>query len=137
MKILILLFLVLCTYFDLKSLRVPLALVAGFGVACGGLCLWSGGFAGGEFLLRLLPGVVFLLLAFLTREAVGYGDGAVLLPVCLLLKMPVIMAFIMLALAFCALFSLVLVMLKKGGKETRLPFMPFLLAAWGVIIIWW
>jgi leader peptidase (prepilin peptidase)/N-methyltransferase len=133
-KILVLLFLALCAYCDLKALQIPVRLVASFGFVSVVLCYGGGGFANGEFLLRLVPGVVFLLLAFLTREAVGYGDGLVLLPVCLLLEMKAIMVLVMLALLLCAIISLIIMILKKGGRQTRLPFMPFLLAAWGIII---
>jgi leader peptidase (prepilin peptidase)/N-methyltransferase len=135
-KTLVLLFLALCAYYDLKSWAVPVRLVAVFGFVSVALCLALGGFASGEFLLRLMPGAVFLLLAFLTREAVGYGDGLVLLPVCLLLEMKAVMIFVMLALLMCAAVSLPVMIKKKGNRQTRLPFMPFLLASWEVIILW-
>jgi leader peptidase (prepilin peptidase)/N-methyltransferase len=135
-KIFVLLFLALCAYYDLKSLQLPLFLLVVFGVASGVLCLANDGFANGEFLLCLMPGMLFLLISFLTREALGYGDGVVLLLVCLLLEMKTIMLFIMLALALSALTALAVVTLMKKSRQTRLPFMPFLLVAWGVIIIW-
>jgi leader peptidase (prepilin peptidase)/N-methyltransferase len=135
-KIFVLLFLALCAYYDLKSLQLPLLLLVAFGVASGVWCLANDGFANGEFLLCLMPGILFLLVSFLTREALGYGDGVVLLLVCLLLEMKTVMLFIMLALALSALTALVIVTLMKKSRQTRLPFMPFLLVAWGVIIIW-
>jgi leader peptidase (prepilin peptidase)/N-methyltransferase len=84
-----------------------------------------------------MPGALFIIIAFLTKQALGYGDGAVILLLGLLLEFNVIITFIMLALLFSAIVSLFILLFKKGNVQTRLPFMPFLLSAWGVLLLWY
>jgi leader peptidase (prepilin peptidase)/N-methyltransferase len=133
----ILLFLASCAYFDLKSKQIPLLLLYAFGLIIGGICWWNGYFNEGGFFLRIMPGALFIIIAFVTKQALGYGDGAVILLLGLLLDFKTILTFLVIALLFSAIVSLLLLLFKKGNAQTKLPFLPFLLSAWGVILIWY
>ncbi len=78
------------------------------------------------FVAALLPGCVFLLLAFVTREQIGYGDGMILTIIGILYPIWRVMVVTGIALLIISVMSIVLLVLKKGNRYTRLPFVPFL-----------
>ena len=84
--------------------------------------------------MAFLPGVVALLLAYITREQIGYGDGLLLLAMggCVGLRQTVIIVGLALGASF--LVSVVLVLLKKAERTQKLPFVPFLFVGW--MIAW-
>ena len=83
--------------------------------------------------LSLLPGMALLGMAALSREKMGYGDGimAALVGPCFGLQQMV--AGLFLAFLFSAMVSVVLIALKKAGRKTTIPFLPFLTAGIGVM----
>lgn len=78
----------------------------------------------------VLPGVFLILLGAVTRQAIGYGDGLLLLACGLCLGGE--MAGILLLTGLFLLFpvSLSLLLCGKAQRKTQLPFAPFLLAAY-------
>ena len=93
----------------------------------------------GEILVQalwgVLPGVICLFLAYVTREQIGYGDGwvMVLVGVVFGIKKTVIMVFTSMTILTC--FSVVLLVAKKAGRKTSIPFIPFLLLGSVMIMI--
>ena len=83
--------------------------------------------------LSLLPGLALLGLAALSRERMGYGDGimAALIGPCFGLQQMVTGLF--LAFLLSAVVSVGLIALKKAGRKTTIPFLPFLTAGMGVM----
>lgn len=78
----------------------------------------------------MLPGGILLIIAKITRQAVGYGDG-ILLTVCGLClggKIAVLLFVTGLWLLFPV--SMVLLLSGRAGRRDELPFAPFLLAAY-------
>lgn len=99
-------------------------------VIASGILLIAGGFyrvgwqsrAGG-----LAVGALLLLFGYFSKEAVGIADG-VIISVCgaaFGIYETVTMCFF--AALYAAAFSFVLFMLKKVGRKSRIPFLPFLL----------
>lgn len=84
--------------------------------------------------MSFLPGIIALVLSFVTKEQLGYGDG------CLLLAMGGCMGFqktimaVMLALSASFLISILLIILRKAGRKQKLPFVPLLFA--GSMAVW-
>lgn len=78
------------------------------------------------FFAALLPGCVLLLLAFVTREQIGYGDGMVLMIIGILYPVWRVMAVMGISLFITSIISIFVLLLKKGNRNTRLPFIPFL-----------
>lgn len=87
-------------------------------------------------MLRFLPGGFVLLLAWLTREGIGYGDGFVILSLGCFYTMQQIAAVCMLAVTAAGLAALFLLVVFHKGRKAQIPFVPFLLAAhllyWGM-----
>ncbi|MDO5344737.1 MAG: prepilin peptidase [Lachnospiraceae bacterium] len=82
-------------------------------------------------------GLGMLLLSWATREAIGYGDGLVVAACGAALGFVKTMGVITAALCFAAVWSGILLILKKAGRGDSFPFLPFLLVAevCGVILL--
>ena len=127
---------------DIKSRRVPAWLIVGGGavnvmISVGEDVLTLGaqmtqGDYWGTLLGGIIPGVFLLLLVPITG-CVGWGDGAVmtLLGISLGLRGSVLVLCAGLFLA--ALWSVVLLVLRKANRNTCLPFLPFLTMGWFLV----
>lgn len=104
------------------------------------LLLTAAGFAGGilwqliyrtrdmpQIAASWIPGALFLILSYISRERVGYGDGFLLLSLGSWLG--VWDTFLMLtgALILCSGCCIVLLLTKKAGRKDEVPFIPFML----------
>lgn len=128
-----LLFLALLTAEDIRDKRISFYKLILFGVAAVLYLLvlkqsgWQAVIGG------LLPGGLLLLLAFFTRESIGYGDGAAVAVLGLWtggwFAMRAAMAGTMLAGAWG------MIMLLRKKKEL-IPFMPFLLLGMEVVLFY-
>lgn len=78
-------------------------------------------------LIRLIPGILFIVFTFASKEAIGTGDGIVILALGTILGIENTFKAIFYATVLASVFSLVLICLRKVNKKTRLPFVPFLL----------
>ena len=113
--------------------------------------LWFGGVAGiiynlmkmitkefvwEERFTAYLPGLLILVIAKITGEKIGYGDGWVVLILGSFLGIFEIYVMLQLAVILAAVVSVGLLCTKKAGREYRIPFLPFLWAAyicqWGI-----
>jgi leader peptidase (prepilin peptidase)/N-methyltransferase len=117
---------------DLQKKEVSLVITLLYGI-CGVLLRIVGGFDGRDFVLALLPGAVCMLLSFVTKGQIGYGDAWILLATGCCMRGADLLMVCMLALAGAGLVALFLLVVfrKKGSFE--FPFVPFLLA--GVICV--
>lgn len=84
-----------------------------------GLVIWE------NLLLGAVPGMVLLSLAGITKGA-GIGDGIVLLQMNFFLLLDKVIISFGISLLSMGLFSLLILLTKKGSKDTRLPYLPFL-----------
>ena len=122
--------------FDLKSRKVPVKLLA-VGMAAGifFLCsrVWSSTGTDnfiqivGESVGCFVPGLLLLLLTFITEKKVGIGDGIMLLLIGGMEGAGVVWAVFCLALFVQSLAAAVLLICKKANRKTALPFIPFML----------
>ena len=133
MEIVVGLFLSICGYSDLKRREISLLIVGAFfvfGVIVQVIWVplspleWIGGMAVG--------GGIFIAGA-VTREAIGYGDAWVIGVLGLFLGVFTVIELLLIALTLSALMSAALLLCRKIGRKTRLPFVPFLFVAY---IIW-
>lgn len=81
----------------------------------------------------MLPGALLLLLAFVTKKA-GYGDGIVLCCLGMVLGGEKSLMLLGISLFLTSLFALVLLVMHRVRRNSCLPFVPFLAAAWLVVI---
>lgn len=78
------------------------------------------------FVGGIAEGAALLLVSFATREGIGMGDGFILMCTGAFLgaKNNLIMFFV--ACLLCSVLSGILIAGKKAGRNTRIPFVPFL-----------
>ena len=82
-----------------------------------------------ECLAGLIPGAVLLILSVSFRSQIGTGDGTVVLACGLATGFERTFAALTAALVFCAVFSGILLLLRRIRRSDSLPFLPFLAAA--------
>lgn len=80
-----------------------------------------------EFILADMMGIVLLLFSMGTENSLGLGDVWVIFALGCMLENELYILTLLLALLFSAFFSAGMLILKKAGKETEIPFVPFLL----------
>lgn len=87
--------------------------------------VWKGQIGGKELFWSLVPGIVLLAVAVLTKKA-GWADGVVLLFLGILTGFRECIFSFILSMLFISMVSLVLLALKKVKKNTKLPYLLFL-----------
>ena len=105
---------------DIRKRRIPVWMLMAGGIlaAAAVWSQWNGDWQ--ELILGMLPGGVFLGIAFGTKM-VGYGDGVVLLLLGMLSGIGSSLIVVGAALCMAAVCSLILLILKKAGRYTRIP----------------
>lgn len=109
---------------DLKTRKLDLGLLAAFSLPLIILTALDGAyFVSRERLAGLMVGAVLLVIAFISREAVGKGDGLAVMWLGYATGLGTVISALFAAwgLAFiCAL------IMTAAGKKKRIPFIPFL-----------
>lgn len=118
---------------DIRKRNVPVWLLIP-----GGILAFAGvverQYGGLEIARSMIPGVVLLLLAMTTGN-VGYGDGIVMLFLGMVSGSGKSFLLFGVSLFLAAIFSLILLIMRKVKKNTGIPFLPFLNAAWLITTI--
>ena len=114
---------------------VPLLLVqavVGIGMKCSGE-LW-----GQMWVERFSPGLVLLVFSALSRERIGQGDGWLFLVLGLYLTAVQQVILLLCALLLASMWIISAFLMHRVDKESGLPFVPFMLAAYvgGCIYGW-
>lgn len=79
-------------------------------------------------------GIVMLMVSRLTKGGIGAGDGGVLCVTGIYLGFYKNIELFFLALVLAAFWSMMLVLLKRAGGKTQIPFVPFLTAAYAGLL---
>ncbi|MBQ7919615.1 MAG: prepilin peptidase [Lachnospiraceae bacterium] len=80
-------------------------------------------------LLGIIPGMLLILMGFLTREKVGYGDGVLLIIVGLIMGWPGSLVVYILAQFGVLFYAILLLVIKHVSRDVQIPFAPFLTVA--------
>lgn len=121
---------------DMKTKRIFLPLTIVFGML-GGVCSVLMGRSLSELLLSCSVGGMFMGLSILTRGKVGMGDGWILLALGTMLTLGELWIALGLGMLFTAVPAMVMLIILKKGRNTELPFVPFLLAGYiGGVCLW-
>ncbi|MBE5825168.1 MAG: hypothetical protein E7307_00890 [Butyrivibrio sp.] len=122
---------------DIKERQIPVWLIC----CCGALSLGKeiflltrGTFEPFEMVISLLPGALLILTAYVTRGGVGYGDGLLALSIGPAVGPAVLAAGLCVAVVGSGIFSGILLILRKAGRKTRIPFVPFMTFGVGVML---
>lgn len=89
----------------------------------------------GQSLLGMLLGGSVLLLAWISGESIGFGDGWLFVVTGVFLGF--LQNFVLLfgSLVFAGIFAIACLVLKKKGRNDRLALAPFVLAAYVVFVL--
>jgi leader peptidase (prepilin peptidase)/N-methyltransferase len=135
-EILLLFFLVICAVWDAVKKEIPL-IVVWIGMAAAVILRAAGVIETESWEMMgaaFMPGVMFWVISYVTREKVGYGDGWILLLIGLFIGAAKCIAVLMTALFVESIFLILLLALRKINRDKEVPFVPFLLVGLGVII---
>jgi leader peptidase (prepilin peptidase)/N-methyltransferase len=135
--ILTMIVLVMASVHDIRKKEIPFWMLA----ACGSIAvltsavgIMDGVAAWNESVCALIPGVLLLLTAYVSRQGLGYGDGLLVLALGPIFGLERIFAGICLAFCLSAVFSLGMIAFRRAGRKASFPFIPFLTSAMGVIL---
>ena len=142
MWIILLFLLAVYSYRDIREKKIPVPwLIMGLAAAAVlGLCsrirkedmdLWRGT---SDCLLGTLPGILFTLLSFILKGKVGAGDGMVLTVIGALTDIKYGVAILAVSLLMSFVYSGILLVASKKGKDYCFPFIPFYLL--GTIVVY-
>lgn len=80
-------------------------------------------------LFALCPGIVLLLFANITKEAIGYGDGWILLTLGFVYEWEAVCGILIGAFMFATIVALICLILLRKHRTYEIPFVPFLTLA--------
>ena len=87
-----------------------------------------------NILLAMIPGVVLLIIAFVTGQEIGYGDGLMALSFAPVLGFEKTCFVLFISMTLSSLYSILYLIIEKSDKKTTFPFIPFLAAGMGVTL---
>ncbi|MBO6015187.1 MAG: prepilin peptidase [Lachnospiraceae bacterium] len=119
------------TYPDIKYKKIPVLALGILAVAAFCYTTAVGDLANPLRFSGASIGLLFCAISFLSRQAIGMGDAviALILGWCLGIYEQMILLFA----AFClmSVFSVILLICRRAGPKTGIPFLPFLYLAYG------
>lgn len=135
-EVLLFFFLGICAVLDGMEKKIPITVIW-LGIITA-IVLHVQGITGDESWvdtgMSVLPGMLFWMLSFVTREKVGYGDGWMLVMIGLFTGLWRCFLILLVGLISESLVVLVLLTIKKVSKNCQIPFAPFLLFGMGVVV---
>ena len=120
---------------DLKDKKVNIWMVAGLGLMCVLGVVFNQNtnrFACAGGLALGLGAVGF---SFISNEQIGMGDGVIIACLGLLLGFRNVLIVVCMASFFMALLSVVILILKMGNRNTKLPFVPAIFLSYCVCMV--
>lgn len=127
-KAAVFLFLGFCSVQDIREKRLSVKMLFLTGILFLTLSVLFDDISWERRMENMLPAAAAFILAFLTREQIGYGDAACLAVLGSMVSGEDLWKAILGGLLLLSLWSVILLVNKKAGKETTLPFIPFLTA---------
>ena len=79
-----------------------------------------------EILLGIALGAGMILLSRITRESIGYGDGGLMMVIGAYEGISRSIMILFFGLLYAAVFSIVMIVVRKWKRNQELPFVPFL-----------
>ncbi len=87
-----------------------------------------------DFIVGILTGVLLLVIARISRESIGYGDGVIILTTGVLLGGRRTILLLMYALFFCCLCALTRFLFRMANRKKRIAFVPFMIPSYLLIL---
>lgn len=133
--VVITIFLILSTLFDLRKKEVNISLCVG--VALLGL-IYEIFISKAELLsviLGIIPGIFLILTSMATNEEIGKGDAAILCTIGIYLGLKKSILVLIYALFMTVIIGGILLLIRKKNKKYKIPFVPFILCSYIALCI--
>lgn len=135
-NLIILIFLAAAGIHDIRSKSVPVSLIAAMAVS--GIMgitmhIWADSFLPIHSFAGILPGIGLLLLGKCSNQAIGYGDGWIVLVLGIYLTIWEVLEIILWSLGSAAVCAGILLGSRRRQKEQEIAFIPFLIIGF---VIW-
>lgn len=122
------------TFSDLKTKSVSVIRIIVFFVAAVVINVLSVYQSVFSMLGGMAIGLIMLFYAFLTKEGIGYGDCIIFICLGAYLGLSANLRLLFFSLIFASVVGLINAIIKKEGRKSKIPFVPFVL---GTHIILW
>lgn len=123
-----------CSIQDIREKEISIWKLQIYGFLILGIFLWNFSIQKsallsllGKGIFGLIPGLAFLFLSKATKEAVGYGDGIILLFIGMSIGFWQCLGVLFTALLGIFLAAVLILIFSGRKKNIRIPFLPFLL----------
>lgn len=127
-------YLCVVSVWDIRKREIPLWLIAVGGLLAAGLGVFSKKHSIMLMIAGALVGMVFVGISKVTEEAFGYGDSLMIAVAGVYLGFWNVLGLLVWAHVLAALFAGYILIRKGIYKGASFPFVPFLLAAYTVIV---
>ena len=127
--------LAICSAQDIRKKEIRLNLVLFFGILGIIFHMLFRVHSIGNLLLGMMVGIVLLLAGVVSEGRIGAGDGVLLTVTGVYLGLEGNLTLFFGALVLCGVWALGLLVLRKKKKTDCIPFVPFLLAAYVVMLL--
>lgn len=118
---------------DIKTKFVSVKVIWIFGAVAFLYLCWGQGTDVGVWIIRIIPGTVLWLLAWVTKESIGYGDGAAVMVLGLWCGTLFCILILCLGIFLSGVYALCRM---AAGRFSPVPFIPFLLISMEVILFY-
>lgn len=125
----ILVYLGASAYCDFRWKRIPWC-VQGMGFVFMCICIivqWKD--SNTDLLFAIMPGAFLLLLAWVTKESIGYGDGVSILLLGGMAGFRNCVWVLCFSLILLSVAGLILLVIRRVNRKTKIPYLPFLFVA--------
>lgn len=83
----------------------------------------------------VIVGLIFLVISKITGQALGYGDGIIILILGIYLGFWDLSVVLMVAFFAASVMAMVLIVVKRGKRKRTMPFVPFLCIGYVVFVL--
>lgn len=126
--------LLLCSAIDIKRKEIPASMLVVLGITTilfffgsakgawgGNICVFAKG---------MIPGILLLAAAKVSKEHIGCGDGIVLMGIGSVVGAGKCMLIFAMALVMAGIFAFGIIVVRRVSKNYKIPFVPFLTMAY-------
>lgn len=106
----------------------PVICMALLSLTSGAIALFQGKRTIEELLICLIPGALLMLLALLSRQSIGYGDGLIVMAIGMTFGIGKLAVGIAIALFTSGIMSIFLITIRRAKRNEIFPFVPFIMA---------
>lgn len=129
----IIVFLIPCAITDLKSKTIPIWWTVVFGISAMIYQIFWKKQKLEAILFSMIIGVTLLVAAKISNQRIGYGDGIIFLILGLWIGFWDGISLLFFSLILSSIISVYLVIVRRKGRDYRIPFIPFVTAAYIIL----